>query len=322
MTQDQSGQARDSGYVRGDVVTDDETEEFPASQAKPMTRFQKVASALRGNAPDQAGADQAGADQAGADQAGADQAGADQAGADQAAPDHAAATGREAARGDYRDDEANRPATGQDEVVAVTSPDVPVTDTAADPLTRPDEVAGQARPDAEDHPMTQPDIFGTTVRPGIGDTSASYQDSRGQADGVTISDVAATEAPGAAGRHAAARADTELRPGEAAGTLGDLSDITFGNLITDAGEFRSQWHQIQFRFVDDPRGSVTEAADVIAQVTARLEAAIQERQRVIQERQRSLRGRWGEGTNADTETLRETLLMYRAFLDQLIRPRV
>jgi hypothetical protein len=67
---------------------------------------------------------------------------------------------------------------------------------------------------------------------------------------------------------------------------------------------------------------VTEAADVIAQVTARLEAAIQERQRVIQERQRSLRGRWGEGTNADTETLRETLLMYRAFLDQLIRPRV
>jgi hypothetical protein len=57
-------------------------------------------------------------------------------------------------------------------------------------------------------------------------------------------------------------------------------------------------------------------------VTARLEAAIQERQRVIQERQRSLRGRWGEGTNADTETLRETLLMYRAFLDQLIRPRV
>jgi hypothetical protein len=307
MTQDQSGQARDSGYVRGDVVTDDETEEFPASQAKPMTRFQKVASALRGNAPDQAGADQAGADQAGAEQA---------------APDHAAATGREAARGDYRDDEANRPATGQDEVVAVTSPDVPVTDTAADPLTRPDEVAGQARPDAEDHSMTQPDIFGTTVRPGIGDTSASYQDSRGQADGVTISDVAATEAPGAAGRHAAARADTELRPGEAAGTLGDLSDITFGNLITDAGEFRSQWHQIQFRFVDDPRGSVTEAADVIAQVTARLEAAIQERQRVIQERQRSLRGRWGEGTNADTETLRETLLMYRAFLDQLIRPRV
>jgi hypothetical protein len=63
-------------------------------------------------------------------------------------------------------------------------------------------------------------------------------------------------------------------------------------------------------------------------VTAQLEAAIAERQRAIEqrqqaiaERQRSLRGRWGEGTNADTETLRETLRMYRTFLDQLIGPK-
>jgi len=50
-------------------------------------------------------------------------------------------------------------------------------------------------------------------------------------------------------------------------------------------------------------------------------SAIQERQRAIQERQRSLRGRWGEDANADTEGLRETLRMYRTFLDQLIGPR-
>jgi hypothetical protein len=296
MTQDQHGQARDSGYVRGDVVTDDETEEFPASQAKPITRFQKVASAVRGNASDQAGTHEAGTD------------------------------------------EADRPATGQDEIVAVTSPDVPVTDTAADPLTRPDEVAGQARrnetadqarPDAEDHSMTQPDMFGATARPGTGYTSAPYQNSLGPAGAATFSDVPATEAPGVAGRHATARADAELRPGEASGMLGDLSDIAYGNLIPDAAEFRSRWQQIQFRFVDDPHGSVTEAADVIAQVTARLEAAIQERQRAIEERQRaiqeqqrSLRSRWGEGANADTETLRETLRMYRGFLDQLIGPKV
>ena len=61
--------------------------------------------------------------------------------------------------------------------------------------------------------------------------------------------------------------------------------------------------------------------------TAKLEASIQERQRAIEERQRAiqerasaLRGRWGEGSNADTETLRETLRMYRAFMDQLIGP--
>lgn len=80
--------------------------------------------------------------------------------------------------------------------------------------------------------------------------------------------------------------------------------------------------------MDDPRGSVTEAADIVAQVTAKMEAAIQERQRAIEERQqaiaeqqRSLRGRWGEDSNADTENLRETLRMYKTFLDQLIGSR-
>ena len=110
--------------------------------------------------------------------------------------------------------------------------------------------------------------------------------------------------------------------------MGDFSDLTYGSLIADGDVYIEQWQQVQFKFVDDPRASVTEAADIIAQVTARLEAAIQERQRAIEERQRaiaeqqrSLRDRWGEGTNADTEGLRETLRMYRTFLDQLIGPR-
>ncbi len=124
------------------------------------------------------------------------------------------------------------------------------------------------------------------------------------------------------GKHAGAPAEPELRPGEADAGLGDFSDLTYGSLLPDASEFRERWEQVQFRFVDDPHGSVTEAADVIAQVTARLEAAIAERQRAIAERQQSLRGRWGDGTNADTETLRATLLMYRAFLDQLTGPRI
>ena len=102
--------------------------------------------------------------------------------------------------------------------------------------------------------------------------------------------------------------------------MGDFSDLTYRNLLPDAAQYTARWQQIQYKFVDDPRASVTEAADVIARVTAKLEAAVEERQRAIQERQRSLRDRWGEGTNADTETLRETLRMYRALLDQLISP--
>jgi hypothetical protein len=109
-----------------------------------------------------------------------------------------------------------------------------------------------------------------------------------------------------------------MRPGQATDAFGDFSDLAYGKLIPEAAEFRDQWQQIQFKFVDDPAGSVTEAADVVAQVSARLEAAIQERQRVISERQRSLRDRWSEGAHADTEALRETLRLYRGFLDQLL----
>jgi len=135
-------------------------------------------------------------------------------------------------------------------------------------------------------------------------------------------------AAGEAAAASAAAGDRDLRPGETGGSLGDFSDLTFGDLIPDAGHYTEQWQQIQFRFVDDPHASVTEAAEIVAQVTAKLETAIQERQRAIEERQRaiqeqqrSLRDRWGEGSNADTENLRATLRMYKTFLDQLIGPR-
>jgi hypothetical protein len=169
-----------------------------------------------------------------------------------------------------------------------------------------------------------------------GDTASDPQGLTGGRPGVTgadTTDVAAADAAaatgatasGAAGRHAAAAEDAGLRPGEATDRLGDFGDIAFGNLLPDAEQYSAQWQQIQFRFVDDPQGSVTEAAEVISQVTSKLEAAIQERQQAIEERQRAiqerataLRGRWGEGSQADTETLRETLRMYRVFMDQLV----
>jgi hypothetical protein len=198
MTQDQTGQARDPGYARGEVIAD---EGFPGEQPKPMTRFQKVASALRGDSAE-------------------------------------------------RDDP----------------------DTAA-----------------REQPVHDEPVF---------DQGVPRQE-----------------------------ATASLRPGEATDRLGDFSDIAFGNLLPDADQYTAQWQRIQFRFVDDPQGSVTAAADIVSQVTGKLEAAIQERERAINERQqaiqeraRALRGRWGEGSQADTEALRETLRMYRAFMDQLLGP--
>jgi hypothetical protein len=339
MTQDQYGQARGPGYVvRGDVVPEDETEDTSTGEPKPMTRFQKVASALRGGSEadeqDQAAADEAGADQVSTDRTAADARAADAPADSESSPpwvtrqDEAAMAGspisrESAAKRDYWDD---ADAAGYEDAVAATSPDTPA-----------------------DHQATEPDMFGTTRRTGEETAEMPAATAEAQPGAATIADVPAArtpvnqtpadgvpapaaEATGSAGRHAAATPATpaggELRPGEATANLGDFSDLTYGNLVPDAEQFAAQWQQIQFRFVDDPHGSVTEAADVIAQVTAKMEAAIQERQRAIEERQRAiaeqqrtLRDRWGEGSNADTEALRATLRMYKTFLDQLIGPR-
>jgi len=270
MTEDQYSQARGSGYVvRGDVVPEDETEEARTDESKPMTRFQKVASTLRGGGSEQDEQDQGAAQQR-----------------------------------DYWDD-PDAAAGHEDDAVAVTSPDTP-----------------------PDHQATEPDMFGTAKRTG---EEPAMPAAEGQPGAATIADVPAARTPvgeAPVGSAPAARDNGGLRPGEATRTLGDFSDLTYGNLIPDAAHYTGQWQQVQFKFVDDPHASVTEAADIIAQVTAKMEAAIAERQRAIEERQRaiaeqqrSLRGRWGAGTNADTEALRETLRMYKTFLDQLIGPR-
>jgi hypothetical protein len=352
MTQDQYGQARGPGYVvRGDAVPEDETEGYETEQTKPMTRFQKVASALRGDRTDE---DETGQAETGRVSTGSEAA----TGSDVLAPgtgtegnppwvteqDEAAMTNTPISRdtagaqpGNYWD-EPGTTGAGQDEAVAVTSPDGPAAGTGMDPAGGRDEATG---PGAVDHAATEPDMFGTAAHAANG--TAPVPAPEGQAGAATIADIPASntpapasdvpapadEATGTTGRHAAGTpAGSELRPGEAAGTLGDFSDLTYGNLIPDAAHYSEQWQQIQFRFVDDPRASVTEAADIVAQVTAKMEAAIQERQRAIEERQhaiaeqqRSLRGRWGEDANADTEALRETLRMYKTFLDQLIGPR-
>ncbi|MGH3418652.1 MAG: hypothetical protein ACRDOD_03525 [Streptosporangiaceae bacterium] len=271
MTQDQYGQARGSGYV----VPENETEEGRTDESKPMTRFQKVASALRG--------------------------GSERDEQDEAAMAGSPISQEPGGQHDYWDD-PDAAAGHEDDAFAVTSPDVPA-----------------------DHQATEPDMFGTTRRTGEKTAEMPTAAAAGQPGAATIADVPAARADVPAAR---TPADGNLRPGEAAGKLGDFSDLTYGNLVPDAEQYTAQWQEIQFRFVDDPRGSVTEAADVVAQVTAKMEAAIQERQRAIEERQhaiaeqqRTLRDQWGEGSNADTEALRATLRMYKTFLDQLIGPR-
>lgn len=332
MTQDPHGQQPGSGYVvRGEVVPDDEAD--VTQPAGPMTHFQKVASALRGDKTDPAVPVAWPADQDGPPSpdpngtwpsAGSETGPAsvhDAGEADAAQPEDVGAVRSPDGGRDYWDeaDEADRHGAVRDDAVRDDGADRDgaVRDGAAGsadaegvpaghegtPTAEADAVTMQTRPDEQDPTMTQPDLHAATAHPAT-DTA----------------EPGAAE-PGAVGRHAGVPAQEGLRPGESDSGLGDFSDLTYGSLLPDAAEFKSQWQQVQFRFVDDPQGSVTEAADVISRVTAKLEAAIAERQRAIAERQRTLRDRWSEGKSTDTESLRETLLMYRTFLDQLTGPK-
>ncbi|HLK74022.1 MAG TPA: hypothetical protein VKU77_10295 [Streptosporangiaceae bacterium] len=356
MTQDPYGQQPGSGYVvRGEVVPDDEAD--VTQPAGPMTHFQKVASALRGDKTDPAvpvawPADQDGPPSpdpngtwpgAGSETGPAPVHDADA--ADAAQPEDVGAVRSPDGGRDYWDeaDEADRHGTVRDDAVrddavrdgAAGSADaegVPAGHEGA-PTAEADAVTMQTRPDEQDPTMTQPDLHAATahpatdtVEPGAAEPGAveaglaePEEVGPGAVEPGAVEPGAAE--PGAVGRHAGVPAQEGLRPGESDSGLGDFSDLTYGSLLPDAAEFKSQWQQVQFRFVDDPQGSVTEAADVISRVTAKLEAAIAERQRAIAERQRALRNRWSEGKSTDTESLRETLLMYRTFLDQLTGPK-
>ncbi len=85
----------------------------------------------------------------------------------------------------------------------------------------------------------------------------------------------------ATGAHAALPAGT---PGSAAGA--DAAFAAAGAaFVTDPDGYRASWVRIQSGFVDDPRGSVTEAAELITQIASTLVSA-------VQERERTLRGAW------------------------------
>jgi hypothetical protein len=94
------------------------------------------------------------------------------------------------------------------------------------------------------------------------------------------------------------------RPGAAADAGGD------GDMAGDPERMHERWAAIQSTFVDDPRGSVTAAADLVSEAIAALVAS-------AQERERGLRGEW-DREGADTEDLRNALRSYRGLLDRLV----
>jgi len=163
----------------------------------------------------------------------------------------------------------------------------PAVDADSDPsMATPPAVDADASPAAE--------TAAGTDTPATGNAPAT-----GGAAPVTGSTPAPLDQP-ATGAHAAPSA-----PGRAGAGL-DAAGAAF---VTDADGYRASWVRIQSAFIDDPRGSVTEAADLVAQITGALVSA-------VRERERSLRG-WDSG-DADTEVLRNALRDYRSFFERLM----
>ncbi|MFK0215608.1 hypothetical protein [Streptomyces sp. NPDC090298] len=115
-------------------------------------------------------------------------------------------------------------------------------------------------------------------------------------------DVPPSGAPDHRGEHA-----RPVRPDGAAG------DEELPDLLDDAEQeaFLTRWHEVQGRFVDDPRQAV-HAADVLVGDVMRTLADTFGRHRG------ALEGQWSQGLEADTESLRRALCQYRALFQRLL----
>jgi uncharacterized protein YcbX len=79
----------------------------------------------------------------------------------------------------------------------------------------------------------------------------------------------------------------------------------------EANKFRTQWLNIQSRFVDDPREAVKQADELVASILKSVTMSFSDR-RVSLEKQ------WNSGENISTEDLRVALKRYRSFFDRLL----
>ena len=79
----------------------------------------------------------------------------------------------------------------------------------------------------------------------------------------------------------------------------------------EAEKFRTQWLEIQSRFVDDPSVSVKDADDLVADVIKNIT-------RTFSDKRMSLENQWKSGDKVSTEDLRVAMQRYRSFFNRLL----
>jgi hypothetical protein len=128
---------------------------------------------------------------------------------------------------------------------------------------------------------------------------------------ATTETPSAADVPATAGAPAATSA-TPATPVPGAPGTAETPGVNTTSFVTNGDELHADWARIQSSFVDDPRGSVSQAADLVSQVTSSLVAA-------VQQREQALRGEWEAQDGTDTEHLRNALRDYRAYFELLVK---
>jgi len=75
--------------------------------------------------------------------------------------------------------------------------------------------------------------------------------------------------------------------------------------------YRGRWHDLQARFVDDPRDTVADADALVADL-------LQELARSFNDARGRLEEQWSRGDDVSTEDLRIALQRYRSFFERLL----
>jgi hypothetical protein len=80
---------------------------------------------------------------------------------------------------------------------------------------------------------------------------------------------------------------------------------------SETSEFRSRWSSIQTGFVDEPRRTVEQADELVAEIMQRLAQS-------FSDQRSNLEKQWERSDEVSTEELRLALRRYRSFFDRLL----
>ena len=93
----------------------------------------------------------------------------------------------------------------------------------------------------------------------------------------------------------------------------DISEPELSSLFSEETEreLRTQWHEIQTGFVDEPRRAVEQADELVSRLMQQLAQS-------FSNQRNSLERQWEQAEKISTEDLRLALRRYRSFFERLL----